>query len=83
MSITKEEVKKLSLFYRSLSAFILFCSVFAFAGLAFALITEPFDLLFIPISGVVLAMAYISWVITFTGYAPKYLLHTHGPDRNT
>lgn len=76
---TERDVKRLSPLMRGLAAFILLCSLVAFAGLIFAAVTEPFHP-FILVGVLVLGlMTHFSGSVVFKGYAPKYLLFTHGP----
>ena len=80
---TKNQVAKISKTYRVLAGFILFCGVVAAAGLVFAITTEPFHPSAIVGAVVILVTLHVSASIVFKGFAPKYLLFTHGPKQNT
>ncbi|WP_027709751.1 hypothetical protein [Zooshikella ganghwensis] len=73
---TENEVKKIGPVVRGLAAFILSCSFFAGVGLVFAVVTEA--LIFVGLI-VVCLMVHVTGSVAFRGYAPKYLLFTHGP----
>ena len=75
---TENDVQKLDLFIRVLAAFILLCIFFALAELVFAVVTEPFHPLSIVGVIVIGFMVHFSGSVVFKGYAPKYLLFTHG-----
>lgn len=75
---TERDVKKIGPVMRGLAAFLLFCSVLAGAGLVFAILTEPFELLMLAGMVVIGIMVHVSGSVVFTGYAPNYLLFTHG-----
>jgi hypothetical protein len=74
----KNEVVKMSLFFRVLSGIILLCSFVAVAGLVFTLISETFEAKLLIFLLPTLLLAHISGNIMLKGYAPKYLLFTHG-----
>ncbi|MDC9508828.1 MULTISPECIES: hypothetical protein [unclassified Pseudoalteromonas] len=76
---TKTDVQKLGLFIRILASIIFTCSLFGALGLTFALFTEKFEFGFLIGFTVIGIMLHISGSVTFKGYAPKYLLFTHGP----
>ncbi len=76
---TENDVKKLGFIVRGLGVFIFLCSLVAGAGLVFAAVTEPFDIRFLAGVVVIGLMLHISGSIVFRGYAPRYLLFTHGP----
>lgn len=76
---TENEVAKLSMGYRVLAGFILFCGLFAAVALVFAIVTEPFHPTAIIGVIVISVMLYVSGSIVFKGFAPKYLFFTHGP----
>ena len=76
---TENEVAKLGIVSRVLAGFILFCGIIAAAGLVFAIATEPFHPAAIIGGVVVLVILHVSGCIVFKGFAPKYILFTHGP----
>lgn len=76
---TEHDVKKVGIFIRCLSAFIFICSLIATLGVVFAVITEPFEPLILIGFLVVSLMLHVSGMVTFKGYAPKYLLFAHAP----
>lgn len=43
----------------------------------FVAFTEPFELLILAVFLVIGLMAYVTWSVTLTGYAPSFLLFTH------
>lgn len=75
---TQNEVRKLGIIYRFLAGFILICSAAAAAGLAFGIATEPFHPAAIIGVVVISVMLHVSGSIVFKGFAPKYLLFSHG-----
>ena len=80
MATHRKNVKKLSMFYRVLSAFILLVAMISAAGIIWAIINEPFHPVAVLGVLVILVLGHISGTVVFTGYAPKYLLFSHGPD---
>ena len=73
------EISKLSITFRVLAGFILFCGSIATVGLVFAFITEPFHPIIIISAVIVCIMLHVSANIVFKGFAPKYLRFAHGP----
>ncbi|WP_088329423.1 hypothetical protein [Lacimicrobium sp. SS2-24] len=78
MSLSKEQLAKVRMPFRVLAGFIFLLSLFAILATVTFAITEPYDHIIWALSAVILAMAYISGHVVFTGYAPKFLLFTHG-----
>ncbi len=76
--LTAESVNKLGPVIRCLSAFIFLCSLMAAAGMLYAVISEPFHPLSFIGGLVITPVFHISGSVVFTGYAPKYLLFSHG-----
>lgn len=76
---TEKDVKKLGPITRGLAALILICSIIAAVVLGIAAFTEPFRPLLIFGFVTVALMAHVSGSVVLKGYAPKYLLFTHGP----
>lgn len=76
---TKQGIKKIGPVMRGLAAFLFFCCLLAGGGLVFAVVTEPFELLMLAGMMVLGIMIHVSGSVVFTGYAPKYILFTHGP----
>jgi hypothetical protein len=74
----KSEIKIVSLFFRVISGVIFLCSIIGVAGIAFALISEKFEANLLIFLLPTLILAHISGNIMLKGYAPKYLLFTHG-----
>ena len=81
--IKASQVIQIKMSYRIASGFILFCTLIASLGLAFALITEPFHPTSIIGILVIALMLHANIKITFTGFAPSYLLFTHGKRDDT
>jgi len=77
--MAESKVKKLGVFARVLASFILLCSLIGAGGLAFSIVFEPFHPSAIAGVFVISLMLHISGRITFKGFAPRYLLFTHGP----
>jgi hypothetical protein len=78
----ENKVEKLGTIFRILSAFIFLVGILAAAGLAFfAIAKEPFQPQVLVASFVIFILLYVSGSVLFTGYAPKYLLFTHGPKK--
>jgi fatty acid desaturase len=75
---TENDVKKIGPVVRAMAAFILLCSFIAGVGLGVAAVTEPFHLSMIVGVVVIGLMVHVSANVVFRGYAPKYLLFTHG-----
>jgi len=80
---TEHDVKKIGPVVRGLAAFVLLCGLVAGAGLAYALVTEPFEPLMLVGAAVIGLMVHVVGSVVFRGYAPKYLLFAHGPQKNT
>jgi len=78
MGVDKSDLAKVRLPFRVLAGFIFFLSICSIFLIIFLAITEPYDHFIFVISGVVGLMGYISGCITLTGYAPKFLLFSHG-----
>lgn len=78
---TKDDVEKLGLVYRLLAAFILFCGVITMPALLYALLTEPIHPLLFILAILIFILLHASFRITFSGFAPNYLLFAHGPKR--
>ncbi len=79
----KNDLNKVSPLIRVLAAFVLLCSFIAGAGLVFALVTEPLELMLSFFAIVLGVMLHVSGCVVVTGYAPKYLLFAHGSKQNT
>ncbi len=79
----KNDLNKVSPLIRVLAAFVLLCSLMAAAGLVFALVTEPLELMLFFFAIVIGVMLHVSGCVVFTGYAPKYLLFAHSSKQNT
>ena len=79
----KNDLNKVSPLIRVLAAFVLLCSLMAGAGLVFALVTEPLELMLFFFAIVIGVMLHVSGCVVFTGYAPKYLLFAHSSKQNT
>ena len=80
---TQQDVKKVGPIIRVIATFIMLCTVIAFAGLLYAVFTEPFHPISIVGFIVIGIMNHASTNIALTGYAPKYLLFAHGKKQNT
>jgi hypothetical protein len=78
MSIVKEQLAKVRIPFRVLSGLIFALSLLLVPMIIFIAFTEPYDHFIWVITAVTLIMGYISGHVTFTGYAPKFLLFTHG-----
>jgi len=76
---TERDVKKIGPVVRGLAAFVLLCGLVAGAGLAHALVTEPFELPMLVSATVIGLMGHVAGSVVFRGYAPKYFLFAHGP----
>ena len=76
---TENDVKKLGLLTRCLSALILLCCFVAAIGITYAMFAEPFHPMSVFGSLIVILLSHISGSVVFTGYSPKYLLFAHGP----
>ncbi len=79
----KNDLNKVSPLIRVLAAFVLLCSLMAGAGLVFALVAEPIELMLLFFAIVIGVMLHVSGCVVFTGYAPKYLLFAHSSKQNT
>jgi hypothetical protein len=80
---TESDVEKLGPAIRGFACFLLLCALLAAAGLLFALVTEPFDYRILLGAAVTGIMVHVCGCVVFRGYAPKYLLFAHGPNKNT
>jgi hypothetical protein len=78
MSISREQLAKVRTPFRVLSGFIFVLSLLLVPTVIFFAFTEPYDHFIWVITSVTLLVGYISGCVTFTGYAPKFLLFTHG-----
>lgn len=82
MRITnKSLVEKIRLGYRILAGFFLFCTIFGLIGISYAIYSEPFDYMLLIIFPLILLSSHISACLVFSGYAPRYLLFSHGPKK--
>jgi len=76
----KEEIKKLNIFFRILSGFVLLFSVLGVLGVVFFGLAESetsYSYSFIPAIIVPMILIHISGCIVFRGIAPKYLQFAH------
>jgi hypothetical protein len=78
MNVTREQLAKVRTPFRILAGFIFTLSMLTLVFVIFIAIVEPYDNFIWVISLITLAMSYISGHVTFTGYAPNFLLFTHG-----
>ncbi|KPZ68122.1 MULTISPECIES: hypothetical protein [unclassified Shewanella] len=78
MSISREQLAKVRTPFRVLSGFIFILTLLLVPMIIFIAFTEPYDHFIWLFTAVILIMGYISGHVTFTGYAPKFLLFTHG-----
>lgn len=78
MSISRKQLAKVRTLFRVLSSFIFVLSLLLVPMIIFIALTEPYDHFIWVITAVTFLMGYISGYITITGYAPKFLLFTHG-----
>jgi|TARA_R110002050_G_scaffold180045_3_gene313608 hypothetical protein len=78
MSISREQLAKVRAPFRVLSGFIFVLSLLLVPMIIFIAFTEPYDHFIWVFTVVVFSMGYISGHVTITGYAPKFLLFTHG-----
>jgi cytochrome c biogenesis protein CcdA len=78
MSISREQLAKVRTPFRVLSGFIFVLSFLLVPTIIFIAFTEPYDHFIWVITAVILIMGYISGHVSFTGYAPEFLLFTHG-----
>jgi hypothetical protein len=77
MSISREQLAKVRTPFRVLSGFIFVLSFLLVPMIIFIAFTEPYDHFIWVITAVILIIGYISDHVSFTGYAPKFLLFTH------
>lgn len=75
---SQTDVAKIRPFFRFAAGFLFFLSVLEILLMAFVIYIEPFELMML--FGVFLGLVFghISGCVSFTGFAPKYLLFTHG-----
>ncbi|MEH6393316.1 hypothetical protein [Pseudoalteromonas sp.] len=78
MSLLKEQLAKVRTPFRVLAGFIFVLSLFATLATVTFAFTEPYDHIIWLLGIVTFGMSYISGHVVFTGYAPKFLLFTHG-----
>ncbi len=75
---TRDKVAKVKPFYRFCAGILLFFSALEVLLVCFIMFIEPFDLILLFGIFIGLVLSHISGNIVFTGFAPKYLLFTHG-----
>ena len=78
MSISREQLAQVRTPLRVLSGFIFVLSLLLVPMIIFIAFTEPYDHFIWVITAVTFLMGYIFGHVTITGYAPKFLLFTHG-----
>jgi len=79
--VQRENVEKLTIGYRVLSGFFFTCAVIGGLGLVTAMFSEPFEFDMLYFVLLVIVSLHVSGSITFTGYAPFYLLSAHQPKK--
>lgn len=77
------QTKPVKMRYRIASGFILLCTLLAAFGFIVELVVEPTRSTHIIGLAVVVLMFHINVKITFTGFAPKYLLFAHDEKYDT
>ena len=75
---TRNEVAKVKTFYRICAGFLFFFSALEVLLVCFIMFIEPFELIMLLGVFIGLVLSHISGSVVFTGFAPKYLLFTHG-----
>jgi len=78
MSISRDQLAKVRTPFRVLSGFIFLLSLLLVPMIIFIAFTEPYDHSIWVATAVVFLMGYISGHVTIMGYAPQFLLFTHG-----
>ena len=80
--ITENDVEKLGLGIRVLAGIFFICTLVAAAWVIYAIFTEPFDPMILIYIVVCIIGGHVSGKVTFTGYAPTYLLFAHAPKKD-
>jgi hypothetical protein len=78
MNISREQLAQVRTPFRVFSGFIFVLSLLLVPMIIFIAFTEPYDHFIWVVTAVTMMMGYISGHVTFTGYAPTFLLFTHG-----
>jgi ABC-type uncharacterized transport system fused permease/ATPase subunit len=76
--LRKQQLAKVRVLFRILAGFFCVCCSLAIVLLIFTAFTEPFEFFLVYMFALLASGAYISGKITFTGYAPNFLLFAHG-----
>jgi len=75
---TRNKVEKIKPFYRFCAGILFFFSVLEVLLVGFVMFIDPFEVVMLFAVFIGLVFSYISGCVLFTGFAPKYLLFTHG-----
>ena len=76
--LRKEQLAKVRMPYRLLAGFIFILSVLLLPMLVWIAVTEPFELFLLFAFGLIGLGGYIFGKVAVTGYAPNFLLFSHG-----